>query len=976
MRRGLSYVRKIVWVAETTLFRTYFLTAALLLLIAGRSHAQFYQPWHRPIEAEYQQLRSPHFRIIYQHGLLEQAEEAGRVLEESLPELRAFVGLRRPFKLPVVLNRFTDLSNGFVTSAPFRQEMEAFRIRGHALSPRFSSWIETVAPHELAHAVHAESGGGFGVGWVLRLIGPDLARSLNLSGPRGINEGLAVWYESRIRPDAGRLHHALFRMEIRAAMLSDEPWNLTQMLEDPAYTRPFDRYYHGGGMLFEYMDGVEGDTEFFKRARDFYYRFPMLGYGPALWFATGSTPHAIGTKIQKHYRERARDFIQGLGPLTVPEIIASERGAVFRRPRWLSDSTLVVYARGYHRRPGFYRVHLGARRLEPISFQAISEDYQYHLTADSSAILFARYVLSPVEALRARSEIFQMDVETGGAHRLTRDARGFSPVPAPDGGIWFLRNVPGSSVWSVREADGSMATVQRPRGDVPLSIIPNPDGDEVAVIVNQGGRQYIARADFDHVDAPLQPWIEFPGSSIYDASWSRDGEYLAFSADPRDVVNVYVWERSSNRIYRMTNVPHGAFEASISPDGTKLAFVHYRHERYELAVMPFIPGEGTIVPQDSVRVDAPIVLLGRALTEAGSSSRTAALSLDVEDEYHALRSIRPRVGYPFLVYQIPSDEEGDTNLGLGVGAGIEWSDPLQYWTAHTSAFYQKGTAWGRLLVSSGKYLIRPSLELFREPSTVVARVQSRGGVDTVRIGRDERGLALGLRLPTVLSANVFQTTASFSITGELRRERLFDDEGRTLRPPDDRITLAPAVAANYRLQANPRDIVPNSGVSISAFSRLDLWSDRGNPQQYVQVRSTVYLPFFYRSSTGISLGAWLHAQNSGGIVDLTTFFPRGYEGDPAFLGEGVFSRLGVEITQPLWYIDNGILLLPIYVKALFAYGFAETLGAIESESRTVRRGVAGAGLGVQLRLWHRLDITLRLAPVYRFQTEDWRFTLR
>ena len=137
--------------------------------------------------------------------------------------------------MPVVLNAYNDRSNGYVHTLPFRQEIEVPQIKGDILSAHYTSWMQAVVPHELVHAVQAQAGGRFGIGSVVNWIAPDLARSMNFALPPGLNEGAAVYYESRVQSHAGRLNDARFQMKIKAALASPRPWSLSQLLEAPAY---------------------------------------------------------------------------------------------------------------------------------------------------------------------------------------------------------------------------------------------------------------------------------------------------------------------------------------------------------------------------------------------------------------------------------------------------------------------------------------------------------------------------------------------------------------------------------------------------------------------------------------------------------------------------------------------------------------------------------------------------------------------
>ena len=93
------------------------------------------------------------------------------------------------------------------------------------------------------------------------------------------------------------------------------------------------------------------------------------------------------------------------------------------------------------------------------------------------------------------------------------------------------------------------------------------------------------------------------------------------------------------------------------------------------------------------------------------------------------------------------------------------------------------------------------------------------------------------------------------------------------------------------------------------------------------------------------------------------------------LESGTFLRYGADVVQPLWFIDNGFLLVPFYAKALYTYGFAESIWrTAHSENRASGGGAlsaVGAGLGFQFRLFHLLDLDLRLGVAFNPETRTW-----
>ena len=936
-------------------------------LLSGRIAAQTpdYGTVYRPPGTAYSVLETPHFAILFEEGLEQEARETAAAMEAALPETARLVGVRRPFYVPVVLNRFNDRANGYVRPFPFKQEIESVAIRGSTLTPRFPSWLEQVSTHELAHAVHAEFDGGFGVGRVMRWFAPDLARLLNFTAPSGITEGLAVFRESQIYPRAGRLNVALVNMEFRAAMLSESPWSLSQVLEPPFYTRPFNRYYNGGAHFIAYL--AERDSlRSFRRASDLYYRAPFLGYGAALWYGTGTLPHRSGRAFREHVRRLESARMDSLGPFTEPEVIAGQRGEVNHRPRWLNDSTLVVYSRGYDLTPGFYRVDVrtGARTL--IARQALTEDDFYSLSPDSSAVLFSRYVPDPFVLIREIAEAFRMDLATGETKRLTDGGRVFAPVPGPDDSIWAVQNAGQFTRWvRIREA-GVEHVLETGRTDI-NSIVPSPDGRTVALLVNAGGYQGLFRVGQGGDAACLEPWLVFEDAVIYDADWSRDGRYLFFTADRGGVPNIYAYDRVQDRILKLTNVPFGALEPGLSPDGTTLAFINYRHEQYDLVTMPFEPDQAEEIPRSSAAA-------GRDVDWQAVFHEAPVTGFEAAEirPYSPWRYLRPRMFYPLLeLYEYP-DEPGtyETKVGLGV-QGV---DPLQRVAYKGEVYYQREQVWGEAAVEYGQFLLRPALGVYSRP------LRTSGG--TVY---QDRGVSLGLRAPVLLHSNVSTTYTDAVLRVRYRDLDLIEESGVMLDHPGERLTLSPTALFAYGLQRNVRDLIPNSGFMTHMDADMDVWTrEAGAGTRALATRAFVYLPFLRSINHGIRLDAGILTKNQAAIYDPGSFVPRGFE-DRELAGH-TFARYGLEYVAPLRFVDDGLVLLPVYIGAVYAYAFAERLHPLgtarlvdagsSSETEISHATSVGGGAGLQARLFFNLNLDIRVGMSYRVEESDWQFVGR
>lgn len=941
------------------------LLAVCLLIGAGHSdgvgqsaisRSALYDVEYRPGEATYRVAHYPHFDVVFQRGTEQAAYQMATHLENSLPATNALVGRTHGrLHMPVIVNGYNDRSNGFVSPLPFRQEIEAPSIKSDALTTYFPSWPASVAPHELVHAAHADLNAGIGIGGLVRTLAPDWSRVINLTAPLGLIEGVAVYRESQLHPRAGRLHSPLATMTYRAAMLSDDPWSLTQMLEAPSYTRPFDRHYVGGGQAFNYLaqqDGA-GPPRFFHRATRFHHRLPLLGFGAALWYGTGEPTHVLADRMQEELVSAARVQHQGRAPFTEPTLIDGAGGLEYRRPHWVDDSTLVAHAAGYAVRPGFYAVHAetGQRRL--ISPQRMTEDAVTSLGRDSTFLYFARYVADPLVPRQFRAEVHRLDLRTGAATRLTRDGRAHAPVESPDGALWALPNDGPYNQWGVVQPDGTVTPLTALEGVRFEQIAPSPDGETVAVVLNVRGQQRLYQALTDGQGPPrLVPWIGFAEGAIYDVSWGPQGRYLVFAADPDGTANVYAFDTTTEHLVQLTHVAFGALEPTVSPDGSTLAFVHYRHERFDLVRMPFRPGAGEPVPDEQLAARSAPGWLER-------TTPTVSLPVRPPDQvtaYRAATHLAPRLVFPTIAYDI--EQQGDP-LGLKLGVGLAGADPLRRWAYRAETFYRAERLWGRLNVQTGRWWLRPRLALYNAPYAV--------GQQAV----EERGASLRVGTPITLARNVHLTQVIFSIESAVEQARRIDASGQGLTDFTSQWMLRPQAVLGYRLEQNIRDLVPNRGAVWRSVAEADLWSNRQR-RRGLRTSLRVYLPLLTAYNTGFSVYGRLLTQNRGAVLGGSPLLPRGYPDE--VLPQGTFGSVGAEIIQPLTYVDDGMTTVPLYIKALYAYGFSETVQGLRSTPFT--RSSVGGGLGVRARLFYMLDVDLRLGLAYRPQAGDMAVILR
>ncbi len=979
--------RAFVW----TLFLATLLAGALALAAPAAQAQISYDARYRP-QADYRLVDTDRFEWIYPAGADTTTALFENALRRSFQSTRSVVGTDgADFELPVVVDPISGRANGFVTPVNFRSHL----FPAHptfSFGAKFDSWAQTVAPHELTHAMHFEIDSGVGLGGLLGLFSGDASRFVHGLAPRGWFEGIAVYRESHLEPEAGRLDAPLQVMKYRAALGSGDPWSVGEVMHGSVFERPSRRYYLGGGQLIEHMAQERGSTDFFRRATRWHHRLPFLGFGMALWMGTGQTPAQLSDSFLDEEKQEERRRLDSLRQaaeqgITDPTVVAGTEGLHVRRPYWLSDSTLVAYASGYATRPGFYRIDVHTGEREVISHQATTQGRTYALGPDTTALYFARQHPDLLVPDATTLKTHRLNLRTGETRLVSETSGAFTPARAPGGPVWAARRDGSFSELVTLGEERATLRAHRP-GLRYKQVVPSPSGDTIAVLANAGGTQGLYR--FDPSTSTLEPWLRFEGGSIYDVTWGPEGRYVLFAADPSGIANVYALDRRDGDVRRLTTVRYGALEPTLSPGRERVAFARYRHERFELATVPFRPDSPRPVA-DTERDWAPRggVLTASADSAAGGragaerrvsgtdgasqnglpSGRDAASLRAQSRPYEAWRHLFPRSATPVLrgAWDLLGTSVDGENLGLGPGLKVSGADPLGRWAYNARGFYQADRLWGDVSVETGLVPGTPSLTVFNGP---VEAVRETGAGPSRLEAFELRGIGLGVDQRFLFQKNVYGTSLTAGLAGEYRQSRPITTSGKAEAGFTGRATLRSDLTFKYRVQKNIRDLVPNTGVRLNASAEVDVLTPTGaTPSQYLKQRVDVFWPLLSGHNTGLRTSASFLTQSRRSFFDVQSFVPRGYRDlSGALPGAGNYLRLGTKITQPLWYIDTGSVMLPVAVDALYGYGLGQAqyrVGSGAGPTLGERRASVGGGLGLRLRPFGGMSLNLEIGVSYR-----------
>ncbi len=964
--------------------------ALLLVLLSGvdAATAQIYENIYRPTRPGWQQLQTPHFRILFQEGEETAALRSAWLLEDQYDIVQSLVGGSLS-AMPVVLNSQNDLSNGYVTTQNFRIEVEIPRLKSKSMNPSDGNWLNTVMPHELVHALHLNVIPTFGVAGFIRPFSPDLARSMHLAAPIGMIEGIAVFHESHRQYGlSGRGNHPYFTQQFETIYDIRHRWSLGQMLMDPARTWPFDRHYIGGHEFIHWLQ-YEYGMETTKKTIRFVSRWPFMGYGTALWYHTGKRPSKLYRQFREHHEEKM-DTQSGTNSRDVmdsPSKISAQR---VRQPFWISDHEVLFYALSYNQRPGIYRFDAQSGHSSLFLETRSTDDYRFTLNGDRSRFLYSRYHRHPYFDNHQRMRVYEADVD---GKRGVRQAGIFTdqktgngilvdrihaPVYGPDGTIWALQTHHERNILvSIGESRVDTLLIPEQGHLVELAFQPN-NPDSLVLLANREGLQglwFLHREDLDRFNQEPAD-IAFDRASIYDPSWHPDGHSLLFTSDVDGRMNLYEYHIPSSQVtgshlnygtlHRITDHRYGIMEPAWSPDGARIAAVQLMETRFELVFLQYdeltplqIPASQWINPPFSGPAPDPPLpsgftdRTGDPYVNAGTEPATDKPSEMWLSEDWSLSPYRTGVGWlrPRSVY--PFWENESQLIDHRFGAVLSGGDVLRRHSYNAELSTSNNRFWYDVDYRFSGFYPGFRLNFYQKP------------VQTTEFLLDRQGAGIDIPLQYRFDHNTRATSLSVVPGLDLLRERIITTGGTSQSEWFQRTRASLFVSWQHSLQQNIRDAQPNTGWLLFSELNQDLQTDANRKLSALRVGAYRFLTFRQKGNRSLRLGAEAVTQNRP-YFDISGFYSRGFD-ERVLLGFNNAARLNTRYTIPLWHADRGRILLPVFLDRFYLVLFSDTVIPVKSRQYedwiSDSRTLFGSGIRMQFRIFN-FPVDIGVAGVY------------
>lgn len=938
----------------------HYVILVLLLLFNQNIFAQteIYPTTHRPYSLDWHILKTEHFRVIFPKGEENSAYKTANILENYYPKASKIIGGKLN-NFPVVLTNYNDNSNGFVTSNNFRSEFDLAPMKGKSLNPKSGNWLETVLPHELLHAVHINVNSKYSIGNLIRLLSPDASRSLNFTPPVGLHEGLAVWFESTYtKPNAGRLNSTHFNNQFNANLNSDKTWSLSQLFQPSDNTRPYNRNYIGGANFMQWLGNKYGE-DIFRKSILFNYKYFFLGYGFALKREASKWPNQLYKEYQldilKNEQHRLNLITDNTDTLHKP-IKTPYKGAWLHKPIWINENEIIYFGQYYNSKQGFYKFNKTTNTVQLLKETNVSNNYGISYDKTNNTLYFSGYsahlLYNDVYTLDAK----ELDIKSNKINYLTSKKRIYSPAKINNGFIALQTNKNSANIVKF-SSNKTIERIKAFQDDIPISLVSNPNNrNQIAVIINKDGHQALWLTNVDGIKSDLEkhPTVYLENGAIYDVDWHPKENKLLFTADIYPSMNIYEYDINKNIVTQLTSSTYNAMEASYAPDGNAIVYSYQQNNEQKLAILERNYFVNKVIDNNNIS--------DKLVSSISKNDSTNYNPEWIIKEYKTdLTWLKPRSIMPTLKENYGLNQFGVAALSTDVLGSHSY-------IAEISRLQNK--FWYNIQYSNKAFFPGFTVSAFSDPSFSYFDTDRNndGKNDITGTNKFEKITLLnsekGFRFSVPLKFNAKQTnrTTSLYVTPNfwIDKTQYLDLSLNSISENTaTQYKLGYSAQINWRVLKLPRDIQPRAGLILFSSLKKSLNTEELDlyfPQTGNKYRLLLnekwghhyglfgYVAPLAKYNQSLRLDLQFLQQSQNLLYSTGSIRPMGFKGH-VFPNSPYLARLSAKYTIPLFYPDNGSLLVPLHFKTLYLSMFSHTITNLETNNYIANsRTIIGGGL--------------------------------
>lgn len=541
-------------------------------------HAQYYSSGQDPASVKWQQINTPHFRIIYPKDYLHTAQYVANIMEYAAT-IDTITLSSYPKKISVILHNKTAVSNAQSLWAPRR--MDFYTIPPQDTYPQ--EWFQQLGIHEFRHTIQLTKLNQ-GLTKVLTYIFGEQATAavLGLYLPLWFIEGDAVAAETELSK-TGRGRSPAFAMPLRAQFLDKEIYSYDKAVLGSYKNFIPDRYILGYHIV--------------AKGRN--------AYGPKIWNHTvdkvAKQPYMVvpfsegirdisGKNKTTFYRDMMTELKSGWKQQSgeVPffshlEILSPDKDIFtqYIRPYQTESGTIIAEKRALDDIPRFVEIDKNGNEkvIHTPGFY-----FSGSLTYANNLIAWTEYAYDPRWENRNWAVVKIMNLQTGKIRVLKNKTRYFAPALSPDGSKIAAVEVTESQEYRIVVMDTSTGKVlfkyHSPGNDFFTYPSFDPEGERIVTtaVGDSGNRLIMTELQTGNANDLTEPTFTEISQPVF---W---GKRIVFIGAYSGINNLYVLDISSGAISQLTSLKFGVSDPFVTKDG-RFIFSDYTADGYRIALL-------------------------------------------------------------------------------------------------------------------------------------------------------------------------------------------------------------------------------------------------------------------------------------------------------------------------------------------------------------------------------------------------------
>ncbi|MFZ4399215.1 MAG: hypothetical protein ACOYO1_04200 [Bacteroidales bacterium] len=572
-----------------------FIFLIVLFLFNYNTYAQFYDAGQDPACIKWQQIKTPHFKLIFPDSFSEKANQIANYLEFAY-DFDTVTLRHKPKKLAVIIHNRTVVSNGFVTWAPKRSEWYSCPPQDMYAQP----WVEQLSIHEYRHAVQV-SQMYRGMSNVLNIPFGELAIG-SIAGvylPRWFLEGDAVVMETALTK-SGRGRLPSFNMDLKAQLIEKGSFNYNKAIFG-SYKDNIPDPYTLGYHLVAYSRCKYG-ADIWDKTLKYIARNPymVVPFAQGLKKATGKTTVGIYKESLSFFdslwtKQLSKSEYNRFKSHTVRE---NKNFTNYRFPNYINDSEFIALKYGIDDIPRF--VKLDKNGKESIVFTQ-GNDFMHSLSYSENLIVWAEQYPGLRWDHESYAVIKTYDIVKRKIKTITHKTRYFAPCISHDATKIAAIEVDLQNNYFLVILDAQTGKVLNKIASPENAFLATPswsDDDRTVVMIatSSNGRAF---AEYHQDNAKIHFKNAFVHCEMSGAAYFKN--FIIYNDIYGGVDNVFAMDTVSNTIYQLTYSKYGATDPCVSFDGSQLVYSDFTVNGYDIVSIAIQPElwNPLLIPKDS-----------------------------------------------------------------------------------------------------------------------------------------------------------------------------------------------------------------------------------------------------------------------------------------------------------------------------------------------------------------------------------------